>query len=173
VAIFRLGQARVIAQPSDGVCWYATLQVLGRWRKSVRGSMGEMIAVEDQPDCARMYKQNQTWPADNNSLLAQWLRMKKYSKSEIKMEYKALYDVMNSKGPIYAAGVKTWGTAAHGHVVAFAGVADTGVLVLDPEPMNTGLERWRTWDEIDGFLNRKTAADGTTVSIDYNFLTGS
>jgi hypothetical protein len=161
VSIIRIKNVPLIPQRSDGTCWYASLRMLAEWRKATKGGMGEMIDPQEHTDCKNMADRNAGWPPENVGLLASWVKAK--PRTDIKLDLKSLATALTASGPIWAGGLKTWGTAPHNHVVVIFGVADTGVLVNDPEPVGIGREDWKTWDSFGKFIK-----DG---SCDVSFLT--
>ena len=85
--------------------------------------------------------------------------------SAVPRDYAALNTLFQLRGPIWCAGHKTWGGGGHGHVVVICGVADTGVFIHDPEPVNQGSSIWLTWDQLKKYI------DGTSPVV--QFLTAA
>jgi hypothetical protein len=151
VSIIRLKNVPKIAQQYDGTCWFASMRMLAEWRKKEKGGLGDMVDPATHKDCKDMAENNRGWPPSIAGVLAGWIKAKK--RSDIKMEFDSLSKALTTDGPIWAAGLKRWGTAAHNHVVVIFGVADTGVLVNDPEPVGVGLESWKTWAQIRQYID--------------------
>ena len=144
MAIYLVSGLQIVAQPTDGVCWWASDTMLYKWsQKSGRGSMIDPLA----DSCMKSrYENNGDWSSGNNALMASKLNMVQIS--SLDLDYWSLVSAFTKHGPIFASVQKNWHGNNYGHAVVLGGVADTGVLVYDPEPINKGTRIWLTWDQI-------------------------
>ncbi|MBX3294781.1 MAG: C39 family peptidase [Acidobacteria bacterium] len=162
MSITRLQNVPLLAQPTDGVCWMKSAQMVYSWSKATgKGSMKDPMS--DAGFKAR-YDNNGDWWAGHNGILAKTFNMKTHSK--VDMSLAGLNSFLPTHGPIWTGLRKNWGGHNHGHVVVIFGVADTGVLINDPEPMHRGTEMWLTWEQINKAIAGITDAD-------YQFLTAA
>ena len=111
-----------------------------------------MTNPRDDAGYLARYESNGSVGCDQNWHIAQQFNMKKHP--TLTMDYSSVSGFLMTNGPIWTGLQKNWGGHNHGHVVVICGVADTGVFVHDPEPMNQGSTLWLTWGEIN------TAVDG-------------
>lgn len=162
MAIIKVPNVPLIAQPTDGVCWFACAQMVYKWCKATGN--GSMTNPESHAPSKKRYDDNLDWNSAQNGLLASYFNMKTHS--SVSMDLSGLTAFFQKNGPIWTAGQKTWGGNNHGHVIVIAGVADTGVFILDPEPVGYGSSQWLTWDQIKKFIDGATKAD-------YKFLTAA
>jgi hypothetical protein len=133
-----------------------------KWSSSTgKGSMKDPMSIDDM---AKRYKDNLDWWAGQNGILASRFNMKTHD--SVDMTVSGLSSFMAAHGPVWTGLKKNWGGNNHGHVVVMFGVADTGVLINDPEPMNKGTEVWLTWEQINKAIAGITDAD-------YKFLTAA
>lgn len=163
MSIIKLSSVPLIPQPTDGVCWYVSARMLYKWQTATgRGTM-----TDPASDSGMKYRfdNNLNWDAENNGWLGGTLSMKR---PEVSLDFEGVNAVLQQSGPIWAAGWKTWGNKgySYGHVVVIVGVADTGVLIHDPEPMKKGTVKWLTWAGIKKYIYDMTDAD-------VNFLTAA
>lgn len=150
MGITRLSNVPLRYQYASGVCWFASARMVYAWSQATgRGSMTDPKA--DAGYLAR-YESNGSVGCDQNWHIAQQFKMKKHP--SINMDYESVNEFLKLNGPIWAGVQKNWGGNNHGHVVVICGVAETGVFIHDPEPMNQGSTLWLTWDQIN------KAADG-------------
>lgn len=158
--IIKKEKVPLIPQPTDGVCWYVSARMLAEWRKAEKGGMGTMIDPAEHDDCRQMFERNAGWQPWQVGLLAKWLNT---NLPDISMDFGGISTALHLHGPIWTAGWKTWGGAGHYHVIVILGVADTGVLIHDPEPIGVGTYTWKTWSAMDKYINSKT-------DVDYNYM---
>lgn len=152
----------LIAQPTDGSCWYASAQMLYKYAAANGGVMKD---PEKVPMTKSMFDRNSTWDSTNSGLLARTLGMSTHS--TFPLDNDVLWYYLTVYGPIWTSLQKNWGGHNHGHVVVITGSRDGasgGVLIHDPEPMKRGSSIWLTWKQI------KKAVDGQPEA-DYHFLT--
>lgn len=146
MAIVRLTGVPLLSQPTSGVCWHMCSRMLYEWSKATkRGSMKNPATADE--GYTKRFKDNRDVAADQNWHLAEAFSM--VQKPNISMDFQSLSSVLQHNGPIWTGLKKNWGGYNHGHVVVISGVADTGVLIFDPEPMNIGTELWLTWAQIN------------------------
>ncbi len=138
-------------------------QMVYAWGKATgKGSMKDPMSVADM---AKRFKDNLDWYSAQNGFLANAFNMQKHDKLD--MSSAAINSFLSSHGPIWTGVQKNWGGHDHGHVVVIFGVATTGVLINDPEPMHQGTEMWLTWEQI------KKAVAPISKTADYQFLTAA
>jgi len=147
----------LVPQRADGVCWCASAIMLYKWSQAT-GNTGMKDPLSDSGTKWR-WDNNKDWAPGDNAYLATTLNMKTHD--DVPTDYDGLNSFLQSHGPIWTAGQKNWGGANHGHVVVICGVADTGVLIYDPEPVNQGCSQWLTWDQLAKYT------DGTSATVKY------
>lgn len=150
MAINKVSNLELVAQPTDGVCWWASDTMLYKWSKAT--GRGSMIDPLSDSGFKWRYESNGDWGCADNRFMARTLKMVEISSLDI--SYDGLVAAFSKHGPIFASVQKNWNGNNQGHAVVFGGVADTGVLVYDPEPMKSGSLIWLTWDQV------KKAVDG-------------
>ncbi len=155
MAITKLSNMTLVAQPSDGVCWWASAQMVYKWSKAT--GRGQMKSPDSDAGYAQRKKDNGDVYAFQNNILGRALNMKFHS--SLSMDQSSVNSFLQDHGPIWTSVKKNWGGNNHGHVVVICGVADTGVLIYDPEPVNQGSSFWLTWDQIKKALAGVTDAD--------------
>jgi hypothetical protein len=143
MAILRLPNVPLIPQPTDGVCWWASLQMLYGWSRA--SNRGFMKAPESDAGFKGRFERNGDWGSGDNAFLARTYDRKTPS---VKLDYAGVSGVLQKNGPIWTGLVKNWSGHNHGHVVVICGAADTGVYIHDPEPMRSGTGQWLTWAQI-------------------------
>jgi hypothetical protein len=129
-------------------------KMLYKWQQ--KSGKGAMLNPDTYEGTRTRFETNKDWYSGQNGLLASWLQMKKPS---VTMDFDSVKSALSTNGPIWTSGYKTWSGGGHGHVVVIFGVADTGVLINDPEPMNVGKEMWLTWSQIKKYVDGATEAD--------------
>lgn len=162
MAITKLQNVPLLPQPTDGVCWMKSAQMVYEWQKA-SGKGGMKDPMSDSGFKTR-YENNGDWWGGQNGILARTFNMKTHG--SLAMSYDSLNTFMAKHGPVWTGLKKNWGGNNHGHVVVICGVADTGVLIHDPEPMHKGTQLWLTWDQINKAIAAITDAD-------YQFLTAA
>ncbi len=162
--IHKVQKVPLMSQPTDGVCWMVSAQMVYKWSQATgNGNMRD--PMDDEGSKAR-YGRNGDWSSAQNGLLAGYFNMVTHKHNAFTMDYNSLSNFLICKGPIWTGLQKNWGGNNHGHVVVICGAADTGVFIHDPEPMKSGSAEWLTWDQI------KKAVDGLSGA-DYQFLTAT
>ncbi len=162
MAIVKVQNVPLIAQPTDGVCWFASAQMVYKWSQTTGN--GSMTNPENHAASKKRYDDNGDWYSGQNGLLAGYFNMVKHS--SVSMDLASLTAFFQQHGPIWTSGQKNWGGNNHGHVVVICGVADTGVFIHDPEPVGKGNSQWLTWAQIQKYIDGATDAD-------YKFLTAA
>jgi hypothetical protein len=162
MSIIKVQNVPLIAQPTDGVCWFSCAQMVYKWR--VATGKGSMTNPENHAPSKKRYDDNGDWFSGQNGMLAGYFSMKKHS--SVPMDLAGLTTFFQTHGPIWAGGQKNWGGNNHGHVIVICGVADTGVFIHDPEPVGKGSSQWLTWEQIKKYIDGLTTAD-------YQFLTAA
>jgi hypothetical protein len=151
MAIVKLENVPLIPQPNDAACWFVSARMLFRWQgKTGKGSMKDPAQNEMTTG---VFGRKATWYSFQNTLLAEQLNMKL---QDVNLDFNGVNKVLAASGPIWTAGHKLWGGGNHGHVVVICGVADTGVFIHDPEPMNVGSTMWLTWSAIKKYVDGVT-----------------
>jgi len=163
MATIKVLSVPLVAQPTDGVCWWASCQMLYQWSQAT--GQGSMIDPNSDDGFRNRYESNLDWGCGKNGFMADTLKMKKFT--SVTMDLSSLVSFLNTHGPVFTSVQKNWGGNNHGHAVVMCGVADTGVLIHDPEPMKSGSKTWLTWDQIN------KAIDAIKGEADFSFLTAA
>lgn len=147
MAIYTVSNLNLMGQDKTNGCWFFSAKMMAAWSK--KASNGAIIDPSGVKDLDNLYTGNCGYALSTCGTLADKLKMKAHSRQ--KRGYAEMLALLKS-GPLWTAGFK--GGAANGfpHVVVIGGVADTGVLVLDPLPLNSGGKGWKTWAWLDNFL---------------------
>ena len=149
MAITKLDKVPLRYQYASGVCWFACSRMVYLWSQAT--GRGSMTDPRDDAGYFQRYNDNGSVGCDQNWHIAQQFNMKKHP--SITMDCKSVDEFLKAHGPIWTGLQKNWGGYNHGHVVVICGVADTGVFIHDPEPINQGSTLWLTWDQIGKALN--------------------
>jgi hypothetical protein len=146
MAIYVVDKVTLIPQDKTNGCWYFCAKMMAKW--SSDSGKGSIKDPADQKDLVNLYEGNCGYSLTTCGTLASKLGMKALSRSE-----RGFSDYLSllKNGPLWVAGLKG-GANGFPHVVIIAGVADTGVLVLDPLPLNQGERGWKTWKWLNNFL---------------------
>lgn len=153
MAITKLHNMTLVPQRGDGVCWCASAIMLYKWGRA--SGQHRMVNPLSDEGTKWRWDNNGDWDSYDNGYLATTLNME--TQSDIPRNYEELKSFLEDHGPIWTAGLKTWTGGAYGHVVVISGVADTGVFIHDPEPVNKGTTRWLTWTQLNKFINGSSA----------------
>lgn len=149
MSIIRLTGVPLLSQPSSGVCWYVCANMLYKWSQGSKRRTMKNPATADSGYTWR-FSNNGDVASTQNWHLATAFGMVKHP--TIDMDFNSVNSFLQKHGPIWTGLKKNWGGNNHGHVVVICGVADTGVFVHDPEPMNIGTAAWLTWEQINKAL---------------------
>ena len=144
--IYLVEKTPLIPQDKTNGCWYFGAKMMSKW-----ASDAGKPAIKDPAtltDLFNLYDCNCGYALSTCKTLAEKLGMKALSRG--KRSFEEYHDLLRN-GPLWAAGIKG-GVENSPHVVVLAGVADTGVLVLDPLPLDKGNREWKTWKWLDSFL---------------------
>lgn len=154
MGITKLSHMKLVAQRDDGVCWCAAAIMLYKWGRAA----GQHSMVNPLVDAGTSWRweNNKDWASSDNGFLATTLNME--IQSELPVDYEGMKSFLSDHGPVWTAGLKTWTGDAYGHVVVICGVANTGVLIYDPEPVNQGSSMWLTWMQLANYINGSTAS---------------
>ena len=121
MAIYKVGNLELIAQPTDGVCWWASDTMLYKWSKATgRGSMIDPLS--DSGFKAR-YDSNGTWGCGDNAFMAKTLKM--VGVKDPDLNYDAFVSAFQAHGPLFASLQKNWNGNDYGHAVVFGGAAES------------------------------------------------
>jgi hypothetical protein len=121
--------------------------MMAAWsKKAGSGKIKDPVTLDD---LRNLYEGNCGYALSTCGTLAGKLGMKTHARQ--KRGYAEMLTLLKL-GPLWAAGFKGGVTNGFPHVVVIGGVADTGVLVLDPLPLNNGGKSWKTWSWLDSFL---------------------
>src|SRR5262249_2339211 len=146
MGIYKVQNMKLVAQNFDGVCWWGGTQMCYLWSQAA--GKGTMVEPDSDPGFKDRHDTNGDWGCNKNGYIAVRCKMKKYS--SLSMDYESLQDFMAAHGPVFNSVGKNWnGHSGCGHAVVIGGVADTGVFIYDPEPVNVGSSTWLTWDQIN------------------------
>jgi hypothetical protein len=140
----------LLPQDKSNACWYFSARMLYRWAKeNKKTGVKDPASVCDPPaNLQQLYEWNSGYAITTCKQLAPRLGLTALEK---KKRGFAEFSTLLDKGPIWAAGAKGGATGSY-HVTVIAGVADTGLLLHDPLPLNIGRKVWRTWDWLDGYF---------------------
>jgi hypothetical protein len=83
------------------------------------------------------------------------------------MDFDTVNTFLAKHGPVFTSVQKNWSENNYSHAIVLCGVADTGVSIHDPMPVNQGSSTWLTWAQI------QKAIDGVSADADYQFLTAA
>lgn len=150
LAIVRISNVPLVPQHKTGLCWYASATMLVGWRVKMKGGLGPMTFPADHKEAKDMYANNRSLLGFGAAALKGWFGMKEVPVPTTQAEWA---HTLSSNGPLWAAGKKHWNGEAYGHVVVVFGVADTGLLINDPEPIWKGREEWRTWASMNRYFS--------------------
>ena len=161
MAIILVPNVTLLPQDKSNGCWYFCAKMMHKWSvDSRKGKIVDPTTVTTPDNLPRLYELNTGWATTTCKTIAPRLGMTALPRVKRGfVEFKTL--LVN--GPIWASGAKGGATGSY-HVVVIAGVADTGLLVYDPMPLNVGRKVWRTWDWMEGYF---ALTDG---GIDANLL---
>ena len=157
MAIYLVKNLSLVAQPTDGVCWWASLMMLYKWSKATgKGSM-----IDPLSDAGFMYRYEKKidWPPEQNWFIVNTLKTVGILSNEIQFNYASLESMFQKHGPIFMGLQRNWYGHDYGHAVVLGGVADTGVLVYDPMPIGTGSLIWLTWAQLKKAYDAGPAAN--------------
>jgi hypothetical protein len=160
MAIHTISDLPLLGQDKTNGCWYFSAKMIAGWAaKTGKATIKDPATLTD---LFNLYDGNCGYALSTCGTLATKLGMKALPRQE-----RGFSDMMTllSKGPLWVAGLKTIGAETFPHVVVIGGVADTGVLVLDPLPLKQGNRDWKTWSWLKNFL---ALSDG---AFDANLLT--
>ena len=139
-------KVKLIPQDKTNGCWYFCAKMMAHWSKTA--GKKTIIDPADVKHLFNLYDCNAGYALSVCKTLAKDVCMKALPRE--KRGYEEYLKILKSS-PIWAAGAKGAIDGAF-HVVVIIGVADTGVLVLDPLPINVGKREWRTWAWLDSFI---------------------
>ena len=146
MAIYVVPNLDLMGQDKTNGCWYFSAKMMANWSKKAGGKM-----IKDPSglnDLLNLYTGNCGYALSTCGTLAGKLGMKALPRQ--KRGFAEMLPLLQ-RGPLWAAGLKG-GANGFPHVIVIGGVADTGVLVLDPLPLNHGEKSWKTWAWLDNFL---------------------
>lgn len=162
MAIITVPNLKLLPQDKTNACWYFSAKMVHKWANANQKPKVKDPATvnDDRGNLKGLYESNSGYAPSTCIELAGRLGLTAMPKKKRGFDD---FKLLLANGPIWAAGIKG-GVTGTAHVVVIGGVADTGLLVLDPLPMNIGTRGWKTWDWMDGFFS---VNDG---SIDANLL---
>lgn len=150
MAIILVPNVTLLPQDKSNGCWYFSAKMMSKWAKdNNKTAIKDPEFVTDPPaNLWQLYDWNSGYAISTSKQLAPRLGLTALPKEKRGFkEFKTLL----SKGPIWAAGAKGGATGSY-HVTVIAGVADTGLYLFDPLPLNVGKKIWRTWEWMDGYF---------------------
>jgi hypothetical protein len=146
MAIYLVDKVTLIPQDKTNGCWYFSAKAMAKW--SADTGKNTIKDPGSLKDLLNLYEGNCGYALSTCGELANKLGMKALSRVERGF---ADYLTLLKNGPLWVSGLKG-GADGFPHVIVIAGVADTGVLVLDPLPLNKGERGWKTWSWLKSFL---------------------
>ena len=163
MAIVKVQNVPLVAQPKDGVCWWASAQMCYKWSQATGN--GSMTNPDDDIGFAKRFADNGDWYCGKNGFMATAFNMKRFS--SLTMDFDTVNTFLAKHGPVFTSVQKNWSGNNYSHAIVICGVADTGVFIHDPMPVNQGSSTWLTWAQI------QKAIDGVSADADYQFLTAA
>lgn len=145
MAIYVVQDVPMIPQDKTNGCWYFSAKMMAGWASKTGKSIKDPSEFKD---LFNLYDGNCGYALSTCKELGGKLGMKALSRTSRGFDE---FLTLLKSGPLWAAGLKG-GANGFPHVVVIAGVADTGVLVLDPLPLNKGERDWKTWSWLKNFL---------------------
>lgn len=146
MAIYTVSDLSLMGQDKTNGCWYFSARMMADWSK--KAGSGAIKDPSGESDLQNLYTGNCGYALSTCGTLAGKLGMKALARQ--KRGHADMLALLK-RGPLWAAGMKG-GADGFPHVVVIGGVADTGVLVLDPLPLNNGAKSWKTWSWLNSFL---------------------
>ena len=143
MAIYIVPDVPLLPQDRTNGCWYFSAKMVAKY------SRGTVKDPETVPVLKNLYDGNCGWSTKTAKDLAAHLGMDAVARDP--RGPKEMRNLLVT-GPVWAAGMLPQGASSFAHVVVIAGVADTGVLVLNPLPLNVGERSWKTWAWLDQFI---------------------
>jgi hypothetical protein len=150
MAIILVPNVTLLPQDKTNGCWYFSAKMMSKWAAdNNKTAIKDPATVTDAPaNLQQLYEWNSGYSTKTCKQLADRLGMNALDKKQRGFnEFKTLL----ARGPIWAAGAKGGATGSY-HVTVIAGVADTGLLLFDPLPLNVGRKVWRTWAWMDEYF---------------------
>jgi hypothetical protein len=164
VATYVVPGVPLIPQDLGMACWYASTQMLIKWRRDQTQS-----TESDLPDPGELDETIKLYKANNGLPLA---RMRDFGKMMGLVEVPpvcpsldAIANWLSDYGPLWTAGLKVTPTKSYGHVVVIAGVGADELYVLDPEPLNVGTREWKPQEWL-----ATTLSIAVNANVAFNFL---
>ncbi len=150
MAIILVPNVTLLPQDKTNGCWYFSAKMMSKWSvDNKKTKITDPATVTDPPaNLFQLYDWNSGYAISTCKQLAPRLGMTALPK--VKRGF-AEFKTLLAAGPIWAAGAKGGATGSF-HVVVIAGVADTGLLLYDPLPLNVGKKVWRTWEWMDEYF---------------------
>jgi hypothetical protein len=161
MAIIQVPNVTLLPQDKKNACWYMCGRMMHQWAVASKNTKVIDITTVTTPDnLPVLYANDNGWSIKTCKVLAPRIGLAALTREKRGFaEFKKLL----ANGPIWASGAKGGFTGSY-HVVIIAGVADTGLLLFDPLPINMGQKVWRTWAWMDEFFAL------TDTGIDSNLL---
>lgn len=130
---------KLIPQSMQMACWYASAQMLIRWRRERTGQCEAGISDPSEDATLRIWKASDRGISDAQiQVLANRLGLQLVPPMSPTTE--ALESWLRTYGPLWTNGST--------HITVIAGIQGLNVKVYDPWPVNTGKVEWRnlsTW----------------------------
>jgi len=157
----------LIPQDNNNACWYASAQMVIKWRRDKTQSTEMAITDPSEvADIEAVHKAKNGYP---------WARMKQFAKAlglrelPLVCPTEALVESwLCTYGPIWTDGVPvdaSGNPAGTGHVVVLAGIRPGEICIYDPWPPNMGNVSWRPSSHLVGIQS-----DGANPGRDVCFL---
>lgn len=150
MAIILVPKVTLLPQDKSFACWYFCAKMMSKWSvDNNKTKITDPVTIDTgATNLLELYKGDYGYSTRTCKTLANLLGMTALPKAKRDFaEFKSLL----ANGPIWAAGAKGGITGSY-HVTVIAGVADTGLLLYDPLPINVGKKVWRTWDWMDRYF---------------------
>lgn len=162
MAVVRVPNLTLLPQDKTNACWYCSAQRVHPWASANdKKTVKDPTTVKtDRFDLKGLYDTKPGYATSTCIELASAPGLTALAKKKRGYdEFKALL----AQGPIWAAGAKGGADGSY-HVMVIGGVADAGLMLFDPLPLNRGQKTRKTWEWMDDFF------DITNRRIDANLL---
>jgi hypothetical protein len=141
----------LIAQDKKNACWYMSAKMLVSWRKKKGAAPIGLKDPAEETQLKNLYTGDCGLAPSTCEWFGKQIGLTAHKGKDASQS--GLEPLIKKYGPLWFAGLKKVGGEKYAHVRVIAGVADTGVLVYDPEPMKSGSSEWRTWTWLTDALN--------------------
>ncbi len=147
----------LIPQKMTMSCWYASAQMLIRWRRETK-QMTESSIEDPSEDSVSCQIRDSDTGIQNPQIVAMAKRLGLVPVPPMSPEPDRIEQWLQNYGPLWVNGKS--------HITVIAGISGLQVLVYDPSPVNVGQIQWRsliTWYPGTSVDSRDTGPDVDTV----------